>query len=631
MAIPIKAILSVNTKAFTGGFKLASKVLGGFIKLTKVATLAVTGFVGTISALVVIQAKAIDRIGKISDVIGLSTDLVQKFGFAAEQAGVSFDQSSVALRRFSRRLGEAQKGTGELLPALRRLGINVKNADGSFKSAEEVLFEFADGIANTDDASQRLALAFKAFDSEGAELVKTLADGSSGLKEFFDQAEAYGLILDRETIRGTEEFNDALNLLVRTIDGQVKRVVASLAPALKSLTTDLADFIKDSADTAGGFENLAIVIRNQVVNGFIIFIKALKEITKLLFGVVNLVLRLRVSLSEKFGDPLDPLTGKLTQIRNLFDDINNVVTPVSNRKIAEVIEKVKELGFETKRYDEYRKNAGNRIPSLWGAGLEEAKQDIEEILKTLRKSVGTLPAELDFTGESFDAIIKRLEEILKTTNGTVERVKEFKVATTETNRELDLTLGYWERIGLKIKDFLTRDLPEAVKASTEAIKNTLKTVAERLAELSDPVKTIEDGLVKAGQAFEDALVDAIMTGKANFDDFKQLLKETFARAIVQKFITGPIFDLFKAKGGPVKAGQPYVVGEEGPELFVPGASGTIVPNHKMASPNAIQGGQPTQVIYNISAIDSASFEQRLAQNPEYLYNLTQVGARRQPA
>jgi len=38
----------------------------------------------------------------------------------------------------------------------------------------------------------------------------------------------------------------------------------------------------------------------------------------------------------------------------------------------------------------------------------------------------------------------------------------------------------------------------------------------------------------------------------------------------------------RASGGPVRAGTPYVVGEEGPELFVPGASGNIIPNHALA-------------------------------------------------
>ncbi|MGE0408975.1 MAG: tape measure protein [Amphiplicatus sp.] len=38
----------------------------------------------------------------------------------------------------------------------------------------------------------------------------------------------------------------------------------------------------------------------------------------------------------------------------------------------------------------------------------------------------------------------------------------------------------------------------------------------------------------------------------------------------------------RARGGPVDRGRPYVVGEEGPELFVPGSSGSIVPNGELA-------------------------------------------------
>jgi phage-related minor tail protein len=37
----------------------------------------------------------------------------------------------------------------------------------------------------------------------------------------------------------------------------------------------------------------------------------------------------------------------------------------------------------------------------------------------------------------------------------------------------------------------------------------------------------------------------------------------------------------KAIGGSVQSGQPYMVGERGPEMFVPSRSGSIVPNNKM--------------------------------------------------
>lgn len=58
------------------------------------------------------------------------------------------------------------------------------------------------------------------------------------------------------------------------------------------------------------------------------------------------------------------------------------------------------------------------------------------------------------------------------------------------------------------------------------------------------------------------------------------------------------FGGFKAKGGPVSSGQTYMVGERGPELFVPGRSGTIVANDKM-------GGGSTNVIVNVDAKGSS--------------------------
>ncbi|MBP6728645.1 MAG: hypothetical protein KA129_03415 [Microthrixaceae bacterium] len=60
------------------------------------------------------------------------------------------------------------------------------------------------------------------------------------------------------------------------------------------------------------------------------------------------------------------------------------------------------------------------------------------------------------------------------------------------------------------------------------------------------------------------------------------------------------FDSFmgRASGGPVSGGTPYIVGEEGPELFVPGASGTIIPNHSLSS-GGRSGGM--SVTINVSA------------------------------
>ena len=63
-----------------------------------------------------------------------------------------------------------------------------------------------------------------------------------------------------------------------------------------------------------------------------------------------------------------------------------------------------------------------------------------------------------------------------------------------------------------------------------------------------------------------------------------------------KTVTGGLFSLFGfANGGRPPVGKASIVGEKGPELFVPRTSGTIVPNNKLG------GGGSTNVVVNVDA------------------------------
>lgn len=70
---------------------------------------------------------------------------------------------------------------------------------------------------------------------------------------------------------------------------------------------------------------------------------------------------------------------------------------------------------------------------------------------------------------------------------------------------------------------------------------------------------------------------------------------------------------FREKGGPVKAGHPYIVGEKRPELFIPDRSGTILPDTSALN----GGGGSTSTVYNtpvtvtVQALDAKSFEGRI--------------------
>lgn len=93
------------------------------------------------------------------------------------------------------------------------------------------------------------------------------------------------------------------------------------------------------------------------------------------------------------------------------------------------------------------------------------------------------------------------------------------------------------------------------------------------------------------QSFTASLVDAALAGENLGDVVVAALRRIAAEMLTASLLQGigGMFGSFgfadfggmiagKASGGPVFGGAPYIVGEEGPELFVPGKSGTIVPN-----------------------------------------------------
>ena len=637
MAAPIATRLILNTKMFQKGISGATKGLGmlggalgkvgGIVAKFGLALVAATA---GLAAIVLRSAGYIDRLGKVSTVTGVATDTLQKFGFAAEQAGITSDNAALALRRFSRRLGEAQKNTGELLPALRRLGIDTKDSEGNFKSAEQVLFEFADGIANVDDASAKLALAFKAFDSEGAELVGTLNKGSAGLKEMFDEAQALGFVLDRETIKGVENFNDSLNKLQRMIGGLVNRLVGELAPALDEAVGFMIDFIKETAVAEGGFENLGKYLKDQ-------FLTILQSVGRAFFelyrGIVLIVNGIITGLS-KIG-----VINEIQEIQNTIDDLREDSEKgfFSQQMFKILIGAHKELKDEFGNFEYFNEE-----------DYQKAIRILQTKQKTIEESGGfkidliDMPTEEDFAKffdflegykEKAKEVAREIEEVVvvgtKTQMGFFERMLDKIFGKKNMDEFFGETEEYAEKAILNIGDFISITFDMLGKSIGEFFEN----IRDKLAAsgVGDFMKTLEDGFIKAGQLLEDALTDAVLTGKASFSDLADHIKKVLAKALIQKFITGPILGLMGlADGGPAKAGTPYVVGEEGPELFVPNQSGTVIPNDEMASGGAGMG-MGTTVNYNINAIDSRSFEARLAENPEYLFNVTQVGARRQPA
>jgi hypothetical protein len=141
-------------------------------------------------------------------------------------------------------------------------------------------------------------------------------------------------------------------------------------------------------------------------------------------------------------------------------------------------------------------------------------------------------------------------------------------------------------------DEVIDSLVVSVRADTASFA---RDVASMRGELEGPLTT---GAGRAGRLIDNALAKAITTGKVGFDDLKKVAlsaMEQIAQASLRNLfgsgsngglgtniingISGLVSSLFgspgRATGGPVSTGRPYLVGERGPELFVPSSGGRI--------------------------------------------------------
>jgi len=230
-----------------------------FSFVAKTATASLTA----VSVVVGVSTRSIDRLVKTSEKLGISSEFLQKFRFAAEQVGIRTETADMALQRFSRRVAEARKGTGEAKDTLTQLGISLFDSSGAARDIEEVLFDVADAMSKTEDASEMVRQSFKFFDSEGVALVALMKNGSEAMKEFFDDAENLGAVLTEQSAKGVADFADEMTRLKTLVGGLANNFTASLAPALEMLTADFVEFIQEQVDAQGGFKEFGNFLANE--------------------------------------------------------------------------------------------------------------------------------------------------------------------------------------------------------------------------------------------------------------------------------------------------------------------------------------------------------------------------------
>lgn len=187
-----------------------SKVEGVFLGLGR--TLAAAG-IGV--AIQQIASHTLDAVAALADLndqadqLGISAEKIQELGVAALQNGSDIETMNSSLEQFTRRLGEAQAGSGSLLDVMNQYGVAVKDSAGKNRATIDVLNDLSDVLASVEDKTVQAQIASDAFGKAGAKLVVVLSQGADGLKKMGDEARSSGLIIDQALIDKASKFDDA--------------------------------------------------------------------------------------------------------------------------------------------------------------------------------------------------------------------------------------------------------------------------------------------------------------------------------------------------------------------------------------------------------------------------------------
>ncbi len=246
--------LVVNLKARTGAFSKGMQTSGRQVTTfgSKVAAagqrlaafgstmIGVAGVAGIV-AMVKKNMDLMDSTAKLADRIGITTEALQGLRHAAELTGAGADTLDAGLTTMAKRLGEAARGAGAAVPALKLLGLSID--DLIQKSPDQQFIAIGEAISKLSTHTERAAAAANIFSKGNMALINTLAEGREGIERMQADAARLGKTFSRETAKSAEDANDAIARLVTTLNGQSLKKSGGLMSSIEGFANTLRGMI----------------------------------------------------------------------------------------------------------------------------------------------------------------------------------------------------------------------------------------------------------------------------------------------------------------------------------------------------------------------------------------------------
>lgn len=354
---------------FERNAKRAGKALKAFGKI------GVAGLASTSVVLGVMARKTLDladRIGKLSQTTGLSSEQLSRLRYQAELSGSNFAVLTKGVVKFQRAMYDANNGLATQADAFGELGIAVANNDGTLRKTEDVMGDLAESFKGMEDGAKKSAIAQVLIGRAGAEMIPFLNAGRDGLKEMADEADALGITMDGKLTSAAERTNDNLSRIKTALEGVFLRVMAQAMPRIEEFTKALVRWVKDGDKVA----ETVTFIGNAM--------KTVATVATIVGGLLEIVGR---GIGAMAAAASFAIEGDFSKALQVMQD----GTRSSVYSVLETVEKVKQTWIKfPAEIAAQADDAGKKIASPVVAAekiVEMAVKDIEKGIKKAQKAL----------------------------------------------------------------------------------------------------------------------------------------------------------------------------------------------------------------------------------------------------
>lgn len=485
-------------------------------------------------------ATEIANIGSEAQRAGVSAKAFQELGYVAQQNRIPIDALTDGLKELALRADElVQTGAGPAAESFHRLGISAEDLKEKLKDPQALMIEIIGKLGELDKASQ-IRISDELFGgTAGERFVELIDDGAEGIRRLIQEANDLGMVMDEEMIAKAAEIDRQFTIVSNTVGTYLKGAIVNAASALAMFIDGFNDFQNQQSSTIK--KTLELNLEDQTAKKL--------EIDDIIEQQAR-----DPAMGNLYQQQIEARQRELAAMRDEYSRLNSTL---QTRTLPPAPEDPK----STLNPEPFKAGGGKAKKAPRDAAAEKAKREAE--------AVAELIAEL----EREKGLIGASDVEREISNG----LRQAGAAATDAQKA-------------KITELIT-----AIDAETKAHER-LQEQQEAMKDVaSDALHTIADGIRSGAEAGEilgdvlDNLADKLIDMAIN-----NLVENAFPSGkggggggfgAVGDFLSS-IFGGFKAEGGPVSGNKVYAVGERGPELFAPGRSGTIIPNHALGMSSA---------------------------------------------